>query len=196
MEFLQQRYTDNSSENVETLEKLEARLGRIRPGKTNIIQHVNARPHTSRETRKCWTGLDLRLCDLTPSDFYPFPKVMGDVRTWCREKLAEFYADSVQQLPKGGASAFNGGVPTFLRGCVPPLLEVARHVGSPSLTLPSSRSCALSWLPLGYSLCPSIIIQSGYMPRPFPLLFQYKLDYVLHSCSLSYFCVWDFIFYI
>ena len=107
--------------------------------------------------------------------------------------------------------------PTFLRGCVPPLLEVALHVGSPSLstlcimspcytlqlyqvvspslTLPSSRSSALSWLPLGYSLCPSIIIQSGYMPRPFSLLFQYKLDYVLHSCSLSYFCVWDFIFY-
>ena len=104
-----------------------------------------------------------------------------------------------------------------LQGCVPPLLEVALHVGSPSLsmlcimspcytlqlyqvvspslTLPSSRSSALSWLPLGYSLCPSIIIQSGYMPRPFPLLFQYKLDYVLHSCSLSYFCVWHFIFY-
>ena len=108
-------------------------------------------------------------------------------------------------------------LPTYLRGCVPPLLEVALHVGSPSLsmlcimspcytlqlfqvvspslTLPSSRSSALSWKPLGYSLCPSIIIQSGYMPRPFPLLFQYKLDYVLHSCSLSYFCVWDFIFY-
>ena len=107
-------------------------------------------------------------------------------------------------------------LPTFLRGCVPPLLEVALHVGSPSLsmlcimspcytlqlyqvvspslTLPSSRSSALSWLPLVYSLCPSIIIQSGYMPRPFPLLFQYKLDYVLHSCSLSYFCVWDFKF--
>ena len=85
----------------------------------------------------------------------------------------------------------------FLQGFVPPLLEVALHVGSPylsmlcimspcytlqlcqvvspSLTLPSSRSSALSWLPLGYSLCPSIIIQSGYMPRPFPLLFQYKL---------------------
>ena len=43
--------------------------------------------------------------------------------------------------------------------------------------------------------CPSIIIQSGYMPRLFPLLFQYKLDYVLHSCSISYFCVWNFIFY-
>ena len=71
-------------------------------------------------------------------------------------------------------------LPTILRGCVPPLLEVALHVGppslsmlcimspcytlqlyqvvSPSLTLPSPRSSALSWLPLGYSLCPSIII--------------------------------------
>ena len=64
------------------------------------------------------------------------------------------------------------------------------QVVSPSLTLPSSRSSALSWLPLGYSLCQSIIIQSGYMPRPFPLLFQYKLDYVLHSLlSFLFLCM-------
>ena len=71
-------------------------------------------------------------------------------------------------------------LPTFLRGCVPPLLEVALHVGSPSLimlcimspcytlqlyqvvspslTLPSSRSSALSWLPLGYSRLLSVTI--------------------------------------
>ncbi|GFS07436.1 hypothetical protein ElyMa_004731400 [Elysia marginata] len=105
-----------------------------------------------------------------------------------------------------------------LGGCVPPLLEVALHIGSPLLsmlcimspcctlqlymyqvvslspTLSSSSSSALSSSPLGHSLCPAIDIKSDYMPSLFPPLFQFKLDYVLHACSFSYFCAWYFVF--
>ncbi|GFR81938.1 hypothetical protein ElyMa_004083400 [Elysia marginata] len=74
-------------------------------------------------------------------------------------------------------------LPTYLRFCVPPRLEVALHIGSPllsmlcimspcrtlqlyqvvspSATLSSSSSSAISWLPLGHSLYPAIVNRIG-----------------------------------
>ena len=93
-------------------------------------------------------------------------------------RLARMKGSSVHLARMKGSSVHF--LPTILQGCVLPLLEVALHVGppslsmlcimspcytlqlyqvvSPSLTLSSPRSSALSWLPLGYSLCPTIII--------------------------------------
>ena len=48
-EFLEQGNTMNSTKYVNTLEKLKARLRRVRSEKVSIIHHDNARPHTSLE---------------------------------------------------------------------------------------------------------------------------------------------------
>ena len=45
-EFLEQGNTVNSTKYVNTLEKLKARLRRVRSEKVSIIHHDNARPHT------------------------------------------------------------------------------------------------------------------------------------------------------
>ena len=50
----------NSTTYVNTLEKLEARLRRVRSEKVSIIHHDNARPHTSLETRTALDCLGLR----------------------------------------------------------------------------------------------------------------------------------------
>ena len=72
----------NSTKYVNTLEKLKARLRRVRSGKVSIIHHDNARPHTSLETRTALDRLGLRTLphppysqDLAPSDFFLFPKL-------------------------------------------------------------------------------------------------------------------------
>ena len=50
MEFLKQRHTVNSEKCISTLTTLKARLRRVRSGRDSILQHDNARPHTSRQT--------------------------------------------------------------------------------------------------------------------------------------------------
>ncbi|GFS13081.1 transposase [Elysia marginata] len=59
-ELLEQGITVNSTKYVNTLEKLKARLRRVRSEKVSIIHHVNARPHTSLETRTALDRLGLR----------------------------------------------------------------------------------------------------------------------------------------
>ncbi|GFR58411.1 transposase [Elysia marginata] len=112
-EFLERGNTVNSTKYVNTLEKLKARLRRVRSEKVSIIHHNNARPHTSLETRTALDCLGLRILphrpcslDLAPSDFL-FPKLKDyetdeDVKnaflSWCRDKTADFFTDGIQQV--------------------------------------------------------------------------------------------------
>lgn len=120
MEFLEKGETINSARYVQTLIKLKARLRRIRKEKDVIIHHDNARPHTSRETLAAIDRMGFKTLqhpsyspDLAPSDFFLFPKlkdflkgnryesddeVMDAVRSWCRGKSADFYADGLRQM--------------------------------------------------------------------------------------------------
>ena len=106
---------------VATMKKLRARLLRVRPGKHAVLQHDNARPHTSRQTAATLERLNFDDIlahppyspDLAPCDFFLFPKlkehlkgnryasdedVAADVRTWLREKSSDFFFDGMQQL--------------------------------------------------------------------------------------------------
>lgn len=120
-EFLERGNTVNSDRYVETMKKLRARLLRVRPGKHAVLQHDNARPHTSRQTAAALERLNFDDIlahppyspDLAPCDFFLFPKlkehlkgnryasdedVAADVRTWLREKSSDFFFDGMQQL--------------------------------------------------------------------------------------------------
>ena len=123
MEFLEHGNTVNSDRYIETLQRLRARLTRLRRGDTTILHHDNARPHTSIKTRDALARLRFQEIlphpayspDLAPSDFFLFPKlkeylkgnhyndndeIQADVRRWCRGKPFEFFADAMQQLVK------------------------------------------------------------------------------------------------
>ena len=72
----------NSDQYVETLKKLRARLKRVRPNKDSILQHDNARPHTSRQTEAALQMMEITTLphpsyspDIAPSDFSLFPKL-------------------------------------------------------------------------------------------------------------------------
>ena len=119
-EFSEQGNTVNSTNYVNTLEKLKARLRRVRSEKVSIIHHDNARPHTSLDTRTTSDRLGLRTLphppyspDLAPSDFFLFPKLKdylkgnryetdedlkNAVLSWCRDKTTDFFADGIQQV--------------------------------------------------------------------------------------------------
>ena len=106
IEFLEQGTTINSESYVSTLRALKGRLRRVRQDKVkDVIQHDNARPHTSRQTQGASQQLELPTIphppyspDLAPSDFFLFPllkkhlkgnhyetkaEVEADVRSWC-----------------------------------------------------------------------------------------------------------------
>ena len=122
MEFLEQGQTVNSERYISTLRALKLRLRRIRRDKDSILQHDNARPHTSRQTQNALRQLELTTLphpayspDLAPSDYYLFPQlkkylkrhhydndeeVIADVCRWCRGQPSEFFADGVSQLVK------------------------------------------------------------------------------------------------
>ena len=76
MEFLKQGHTVNSEKYISTLRTLRARLRRVRSGRDSILQHDNARPHTSRQTQDALAQLKLPALphpayspDLAPSDY-------------------------------------------------------------------------------------------------------------------------------
>ncbi|GFO12656.1 histone-lysine N-methyltransferase SETMAR [Plakobranchus ocellatus] len=107
---------------------LQRILTETNPGSTttiqndSILQHDNARPHTSRQTQDALRQRELTTLphpayssDLAPSDYYLFPQlnkylkgyhydndeeVIADVRRWCRGQSSEFFADGVRQLVK------------------------------------------------------------------------------------------------
>ena len=120
MEFLKQGHTVNSEKYISTLRTLKARLRRVRSGRDSILQHDNARPHTSRQTQDALAQLKLPALphpayspDLAPSDYFLFlqlkkhlkgnhydsdEEVVAAVRQWYREQSPEFFADGIHQL--------------------------------------------------------------------------------------------------
>jgi histone-lysine N-methyltransferase SETMAR len=74
--------TINSDLGIQTLKNLQNRLRRVRPHKNVaeiLLQHDNARPHTSLKTREAITKLGWTVLphqsyspDFAPSDFYLF----------------------------------------------------------------------------------------------------------------------------
>ncbi|GFO14731.1 transposase [Plakobranchus ocellatus] len=122
MEFLEQGQTVNSERFISTLRALKLRLRRVWRDKDSILQHDNARLHTSRQTQDALSQLELTTLphpayspDLAPSDYYLFPQlrkylkghhydndeeVIADVRKWCHGQSSEFFAEGVRQLVK------------------------------------------------------------------------------------------------
>ena len=120
MEFLRQGHTANSEKYISALRTLKARLRRVRSGRDSILQHDNARPHTSRQTQDALAQLKLPALphpayspDLALSDYFLFfqlkkhlkgnhydsdEEVVAAVRQWCREQSSEFLADGIRQL--------------------------------------------------------------------------------------------------
>ena len=115
---------------IDTLKKLKARIRRVRPSlemSKVLLQHDNARPHTSLKTSEVissfgWTTISHPpyLPDLAPSDFHLFgpleeslrarhfssdEKVKIAVRKWLKTQPVEFYNEGLYSL-KGGKRQF------------------------------------------------------------------------------------------
>ncbi|GFO47852.1 histone-lysine N-methyltransferase SETMAR [Plakobranchus ocellatus] len=117
-EFLQRILTgDESWVRHYDPESLKQRLRRVRRDKDSILQHDNARPHTSRQTQDALRQLELTTLphpacrpDFAPLTIICFTKkghhddndeeVIADARRWCRGQSFEFFADGVRQHVK------------------------------------------------------------------------------------------------
>lgn len=120
-DFLERGATVNSSQYIQTLKHLQRRVCRVRGSLAPIIlQHDNARPHTSRATEEAVRNLKFEPIphppyspDLAPCDFYFFPQLKRDlkgnhytsddemkaaVQSWIREKSEEFFSDGMKKL--------------------------------------------------------------------------------------------------
>jgi len=83
MEFLTKGSTANPDRYCATLQSLKQRIRRTRPERnTFLLHHDNARPHCSALTQDAMTSLKFTVVphppyspDLTPSDFWLFPKL-------------------------------------------------------------------------------------------------------------------------
>ncbi|GFO43443.1 histone-lysine N-methyltransferase SETMAR [Plakobranchus ocellatus] len=123
MEFLEQGQTVISERHISAPRTLKLRLIRIRRDKDSILmQHDNARPHTSCQTQDALRQLELTTLphpayspNLAP--YYLFPQlkkylkghhygndeeVIADVRGWCRGQSSEFFADGRAFATCGG----------------------------------------------------------------------------------------------
>ncbi|GFR91431.1 histone-lysine N-methyltransferase SETMAR [Elysia marginata] len=113
IEFLELGQTVNSEGCISTLRALKLRLRRVQCDKHSILQHDNARPHTSRQTQGALRQLELTTLqppaysrNLAPSDYYLFhqlknlkghhydsdEEVIADVCRWCCGQSSEFFS--------------------------------------------------------------------------------------------------------
>jgi transposase len=84
-DFPEPGQTIKSDRHIATLTTLKARISKVRPEKTTfLLQHDNARPHTSLKTVEhivslCWTVVPHPPYspDLAPSDFHLFEPMKG-----------------------------------------------------------------------------------------------------------------------
>jgi len=81
-DFLEKETTVNCQRYIETITALKRRIERIGIRNDTLLQHDNARPHTSAATREAIQRLDFSVlphppysADLVPSDFHLFPKL-------------------------------------------------------------------------------------------------------------------------
>ena len=120
LDFLEPGQTINSDRYIATLTKLKARISRVRPEKktTFLLQHDNARPHTSLKTVEHIVSLGWTVVphppyspDLVPSDFHLFglmkdglrgqhfrsnDAVVRAVKQWAISAGADFYEHGTQ----------------------------------------------------------------------------------------------------
>lgn len=113
--------TVNSARYIETLKHLRRIVCRVRKSTSPIIlQHDNARPHTSRVTADALVRLKFQPIphppyspDLAPCDFHFFPhlkraikgihfttdgEVKDAVKSWIKERPQEFFIDGMRKL--------------------------------------------------------------------------------------------------
>ena len=125
VDFMSKRATINSDVYIDTLKKLKARIRRLQPASETskvLLQHDNARPHTSLKTREVissfvWTTISHSPYspDLAPSDFHLFgplkeslrgrhffsdEEVKTAVRKWLKTQPVEFYNEGICGLVK------------------------------------------------------------------------------------------------
>ena len=122
LDFLEPGQTINSDRYIVTLTKLRARISRVRPEKktTFLLQHDNARPHTSLKTVENIANLGWTVLphppyspDLAPSNFHlfgpmkdglrgqHFPSndvIVRAVKQWATSAGADFYECGMQAL--------------------------------------------------------------------------------------------------
>ena len=113
-DFLEKETTINSYY-IETLTALKRGIERIGIRNEILLQHDNARPHTSAATRDAIQRLDFSGLphppyspDLAPSDFQLFPKLKGRfscdeevksaVRKWFQKQNTNFFKGGFQKL--------------------------------------------------------------------------------------------------
>ena len=118
--FLEKETTMNSQRYTETLTALKRRIERIGIRNETLLQHDNARLHTSAATREAIQRLDLSVLphppyspDLAQSDFHLFPKlkehlngqsfscdeeVKSAVRKWFQKQNTNLFKDGFQEL--------------------------------------------------------------------------------------------------
>ena len=134
LDFLPRGETVNANVYIETLKKLKARIRRVRPDSDMcnvLLQHDNARPHTSIKTREMvtafgWTTLPHPPYspDLAPSDYHLFgpmkealrgnrystdDEVKAAIKGWLREQSADFYNAGIHALLQRWTTAIQRG---------------------------------------------------------------------------------------
>ena len=123
VDFMPNGTTINSDAYIDTLRKLKAKLRRVRPHldmSKVLLQHDNAKPHTSLKTREViasfgWTTVTHPPYspDLAPSDYHLFgplkegvrgqhftsdQEVKHAVRNWLKMQPADFYKAGIVSL--------------------------------------------------------------------------------------------------
>jgi len=118
-DFLEKETTINSQRYIETLTTLKRRIERIGINNETLLQHDNARPHTSAATRDAIQRLDFSVLphppyspSLAPSDFHLFLKlkehlksqrfscdeeVKSAVKKWFQKQNTVFFKDRFQK---------------------------------------------------------------------------------------------------
>jgi len=134
LDFLEPGQTINSDRYIATLTKLKTRIYRVRPEKktTFLLQHDNARSHTSLKIVECIVNLGRTVVprppyspDLVPSDFHLFgpmkdgllgqhfpsnDAVLRAVKQWATSAGADFNERGMQTLVHGWRKCIaNGG---------------------------------------------------------------------------------------
>ena len=123
MDVIARGETINSDTYIKTLQKLTQRYRRVRPNRNPgdiLIQHDNARPHTSLRTQEAISKFRWNVfphpsysLDLAPSNFHLFEPLkdamrgtrFGDnesviraMRTWLREQETSWYREGMHAL--------------------------------------------------------------------------------------------------
>ncbi len=119
-EFMKPGSRINSDSYCVTMETLKQRIGCVRPERTVfLLQHDNAWPHMSRQTKVCLEAFGYEVLrhppyspDLAPNDYYLFKltkrylksiqfttdELQTTVSAWLRQQPSEFFENGMRKL--------------------------------------------------------------------------------------------------